>query len=127
YEGLVAALDEAETGDTGRREASMRRAGKVVVALVPAHLELDLDALARHCAASSAGLLETWPAERVTGSLPGGLSPIGLPPGLDVMVDHRVMDAATVVVNAGRRGLSMELRPSDLLSASGATLAPLAG
>ena len=71
-----------------------------------------------------------WPtrddAERVTGYVVGGISPIGQKRRLPTVLDDSADAYETVMVSGGRRGFDIELRPADLLAATGGTLAPIA-
>jgi Cys-tRNA(Pro)/Cys-tRNA(Cys) deacylase len=64
-------------------------------------------------------------AERVTGYVVGGISPLGQKRRLPTVVDDSVHDWDTVLVSGGRRGLDLELAPTDLVVQTGATLAPI--
>ncbi|SRR5579871_3577778 len=95
--------------------------GQLAFALVPAHAQLDLRALGKR-----ARLADKARAERATGSVAGGISPIAPRRPLPTYVDASALDHETVVVNGGRRGLQLELAPADLVRLTGARVAPLA-
>ncbi len=97
--------------------------GALVVAVVPVTGELDLKALAAALGAKRAGLAEPAAAERATGYVVGGISPLGRRRPLPVVVDETALDHGTVLVSAGRRGTDVELSPRDLLALTGATTA----
>jgi Cys-tRNA(Pro)/Cys-tRNA(Cys) deacylase len=101
--------------------------GRPVVGLVPVTGRLDLKALARAAGGKRADLADPADAERWTGYVVGGISPFGQRRRLPTYVDATILDGELVWVSAGRRGLELELRSQDLLSALGATTAPLAG
>jgi Cys-tRNA(Pro)/Cys-tRNA(Cys) deacylase len=65
-------------------------------------------------------------AERATGYVVGGISPLGHRKRLPVFLDESMRDRPTVMVSAGRRGLQVELSPADLVRLSGGTFARLA-
>ena len=65
-------------------------------------------------------------AERTTGYVRGGISPLGQRRRLPTVVDSSAADLRTMYVSAGRRGLQVALSPSDLVRLTGATLAPIA-
>jgi Cys-tRNA(Pro)/Cys-tRNA(Cys) deacylase len=71
-------------------------------------------------------MAEASAAERATGYVLGGISPIGHRKRLPVFLDESMRDRPTVLVSAGRRGLELELSPDDLAGLSGGTFAPLA-
>lgn len=100
--------------------------GRSVCALVPVEASLDLRALAAACGGRRAVLAEAAEAERATGYVVGGISPLGQRRRLPIVADRRILDGPTVVVNGGRRGLQVELAPADLLAVTGASLASIA-
>lgn len=99
--------------------------GDLVVAIVPVSGRLDLKALAKAVGGKKASMAERAAAERATGYVVGGISPFGQRTGLRTVVDTSAYDHETVVVSAGRRGLQVELAPGDLVTATGATTAPI--
>ena len=96
------------------------------VAVVPVAGLLDLKALAAVAGAKRAVMAEAKAAERATGYLVGGISPLGQRQRLPTVVDTTALAHATVFVSAGRRGLEIELAPADLVRLCGATIAPIA-
>ena len=92
----------------------------LTVCIVPASATLDLHALGKH-----AGLAPVQRAERVTGYVAGGISPLGQRRALPTLLDDSALQFETVLVSAGRRGLQMELRPQDLVSATRAEIRKL--
>lgn len=103
-----------------------RAGGAPVVAVVPVTGTLDLKALARAHGARRAELADPGDAERLTGYVLGGVSPLGQKRRLATYLDETAAGFATVFVSAGRRGLDLELAPADLLQVTGGRLAPLA-
>lgn len=101
--------------------------GRPVVAIVPVSGTLDLKALAAACGAKRARMLEPAAAERLTGYVVGGISPLGQRASLPTVIDGTALDFTTVYVSAGRRGLDVELSPMDLVRLTAARCAPLAG
>lgn len=97
-----------------------------VVAIVPVARSLDLKALATTVGAKRATLADPALAERVTGMLVGGISPVGQKQAHRTVADASMEDHPTVYVSAGRRGLQMELAPSDLIGLTGAIVASIA-
>lgn len=100
--------------------------GRLVVGVVPVSGELDLKALAAAAGGHRAELAQPEAAQRATGSVVGGISPLGHRRPMPVYVDARATGFATLFVSGGRRGLQVELAPADLVRLTGATLAPIA-
>jgi Cys-tRNA(Pro)/Cys-tRNA(Cys) deacylase len=99
--------------------------GRLVVAVVPVSGSLDLKALAAATGGKRAEMAEAADAERATGFVVGGISPVGHRSRLDVVVDATVTGLDRVYVSAGRRGLQMSLDPADLVSVTGGRVAPV--
>jgi Cys-tRNA(Pro)/Cys-tRNA(Cys) deacylase len=97
--------------------------GKPAVAVVPVTGELDLKALAASLGGRKAEMAHPNEAERVTGYVVGGISPLGQKRKLRTVVDASASRWPTVFVSAGRRGLELELPPGDLTRLAGAELA----
>ena len=100
--------------------------GRLAVAVVPVASRLDLKALAAAAGGRKAVMAEAAAAERATGYVVGGISPLGHRKRLPVFLDASMQDRPTVLVSAGRRGLELELSPADLARLSGGTFAALA-
>jgi Cys-tRNA(Pro)/Cys-tRNA(Cys) deacylase len=94
--------------------------GRLVVAIVPVTGKLDLGALAAAVHGKRAVMADQSVAERRTGYLVGGISPLGQKTRHDTVLDE------TVFVSGGRRGFDIELAPSDLIAATSATVAAIA-
>lgn len=89
----------------------------LIVCILPADRTLDLRALGKQSA-----LAPTARAERVTGYVAGGISPLGQRRALPTLVDDSVLGFETVFVSAGRRGLEIELAPADLVASTRAAV-----
>lgn len=100
--------------------------GKLTVALVPVAQTLDLKALAAALGGKRATMAELADAERATGYVAGGISPLGQKKRLPMVVDASALALARMHVSAGRRGLEIELAPADLLRLCGARTAAIA-
>lgn len=96
------------------------------VALVPVERKLDLKALARAGGGKRAEMAKPSDAERWTGYVVGGISPLGQRKRLTTFVDASAEDAPLLYVSAGRRGLELELRVEDLVRLTGARTATIA-
>jgi Cys-tRNA(Pro)/Cys-tRNA(Cys) deacylase len=99
--------------------------GKLVVGVVPVEGQLDLKALAAASGGKKAAMAQVTAAERATGYVAGGISPVGQRRRLTVVLDSSALGFATVFCSAGRRGLEIELAPADLVRAAGATVAEI--
>ena len=110
YKTLVAKLD-------GKR---------LVIALVPCSSELDLKALATLAEVKRAEMATAQEAERATGYVVGGISPLGQRRRLETYIDSAVTELSNVYVSAGRRGLEIELAPGDLMVCCDARLGSIA-
>lgn len=100
--------------------------GQLVVAVVPVSGSLDLKALAGAAGGKRATMADVAVAERATGYVVGGISPLGQRRRLPTVVDVTAFDHASVFVSAGRRGLDVELSGHDLVAVTGATTASIA-
>jgi Cys-tRNA(Pro)/Cys-tRNA(Cys) deacylase len=100
--------------------------GRLVLAVVPVDRQLDLRALAAASGGRRAELAQPRVAERATGYVVGGISPIATTRRLPVVIDASVAGLISVHVSAGRRGLQAELTPGDLVRATGGTFAVIA-
>jgi Cys-tRNA(Pro)/Cys-tRNA(Cys) deacylase len=99
----------------------------LVCAVVPAERRLDEKALARAVGARQAELADRSEAERKTGYVRGGISPLGQRQQLPVIVDETALEQQTMYVSAGKRGLQLELAPLDLVRLARAQVAAIAG
>lgn len=100
--------------------------GKLVVAVVPVDRRLDLKALARASGGKRAALAEPAAAERATGYVVGGISPLGQKTRHPTVLDESAEAYDVVYVSGGRRGLDVGLAPADLLTLTRGTSAPIA-
>jgi Cys-tRNA(Pro)/Cys-tRNA(Cys) deacylase len=100
--------------------------GTLTVAVVPVSGQLDLKALATAAGGRKAAMAEPADAERATGYVRGGISPLGQRRALPTVVDDSSLGFGTVMVSAGRRGLQVELDPADLVRLTQARTAAIA-
>jgi Cys-tRNA(Pro)/Cys-tRNA(Cys) deacylase len=100
--------------------------GQLTVAVVPVSGSLDLKALAAAVNGKRAAMADPVQAERSSGYVTGGISPVGLRKRLPVIIDESALSHVTVYCSAGQRGLEIELAPVDLITAAGARTAPIA-
>jgi len=99
--------------------------GRLTVAVVPVSTTLDLKALAAAAGGRKAAMADPADAERATGYVRGGISPLGQRKALPTVVDESALGFPTVMVSAGRRGLQVELAPADLVRLTRARTAPI--
>jgi Cys-tRNA(Pro)/Cys-tRNA(Cys) deacylase len=99
--------------------------GVLTVAIVPVAGTLDLKALAAAAGGRKAVMADPVDAERTTGYVRGGISPLGQRKQLPTVVDESALEFATVMVSAGKRGLQVELSPADLIRLTRAKTAPI--
>jgi Cys-tRNA(Pro)/Cys-tRNA(Cys) deacylase len=100
--------------------------GALTVGVVPVTGQLDLKALAAAAGGKRASMAEATAAQRATGYVIGGISPLGQRKRLPVVIDSSALRHPTVFCSGGRRGLEIELAPSDLVRAANATVAGIA-
>ena len=99
--------------------------GKLTVGIVPVSGQLDLKALARAAGGSKAAMADVAAAERATGYVAGGISPVGQKRAHPTVLDETALAFDTIYVSGGRRGLDLGLAPADLVRATGASVAPI--
>ncbi len=99
--------------------------GALTVAVVPVAGQLDLKALASAAGGKRASMADPALAERTTGYVRGGISPLGQRKKLPTVLDESATRHETICVSAGRRGLEVELAPTDLANLTSAVLAPI--
>ncbi|WP_288797969.1 Cys-tRNA(Pro) deacylase [uncultured Arsenicicoccus sp.] len=98
----------------------------LAVGIVPVDRRLDLKAIAHALGVKRATMADPAAAERSSGYVVGGISPIGQRRALPTVLDDSAAAHATVLVSGGRRGVDLELAPSDLVAVTAAVTAPIA-
>ena len=116
FKTLLASLDPA-SGSGGRSH--------LVVGIVPVSGQLDLKALARALGGSKATMADVTAAERATGYVAGGISPIGQKRAHPTALDLSALDHPTILVSGGRRGFDLEIAPDDLVAVTAAVTATI--
>lgn len=123
--GLEAAaalgLDPAAVFKTLLAEVDTR----LVVGIVPVTGQLDLKALAAAVGGKRAAMAEPAVAERTTGYVVGGISPLGQKKRLTTVLDRSALELSTIYVSGGKRGLDLGLDPRDLVRLLDARVAPI--
>ena len=99
---------------------------QLVVGIVPVDRTLDLKALAVALGLKKLAMADPAAAERSSGMVVGGISPIGQKRALPTVLDASAVEYDTVLVSGGRRGLDVELAPADLVRLTAATVHPIA-
>ena len=99
--------------------------GTLTVGVVPVAAQLDLKALAAAVGGKKAAMADPAAAERATGYVTGGISPLGQRRRVDDHAQPPALEFPTVFCSGGRRGLEIELAPGDLVRAANATVAPI--
>ncbi len=103
-----------------------RADGRLTVGVVPVSHQLDLKAVAAAVGAKRAVMADAADAERASGYVVGGISPLGQRRPHPTVLDRSALDHDTMFVSGGRRGLELELDPADLTRLSGAVIAAIA-
>jgi len=119
---LALALPETQVFKTLIAELA---GGELVVAIIPVAAKLHLKKLARTCGAKSATLADTPAAERATGYLTGGISPLGQKRRHRTFLAEQASRQDRIYVSAGRRGLELGLSPDVLIEATNAHVCAL--
>jgi len=99
--------------------------GRLAVGVVPVSGNLDLKAFAAALGAKKASMADPAAAERRTGYVLGGISPLGQRQSAPTVVDSSALDLGTMLVSGGKRGLDVELAPADLIRLTSAVTAAI--
>jgi Cys-tRNA(Pro)/Cys-tRNA(Cys) deacylase len=99
--------------------------GKLAVGVVPVTSQLDLKGLAAALKGKKAKMAVVADAERATGYVAGGISPLGQKKRLPVVIDSSALEFDTMFCSAGRRGLEVEIAPAELVKLTNAVVAQI--
>ncbi len=99
--------------------------GRLAVGVVPVSGNLDLKAFAAALGARKASMADPAAAERRTGYVLGGISPLGQRQSSPTVVDSSALNLGTMLVSGGKRGLDVELAPADLIRLTSAVTAAI--
>lgn len=97
----------------------------LVCAVIPSPARLDLKALAAAAGGKRAALADPKVAERVSGYVIGGISPLGMRKRLPTLIDASAGNLTEMIMNGGRRGLQIAAAPADIVHVTGGKLAPV--
>ena len=98
---------------------------ELAVSIVPVAKRLDIKPLASSLGAKRSGMADQKDAERATGYVVGGISPLGQRKRLRTVIDESALLHETIFVSAGKRGLEIELAPEDLSDLVNGTFASI--
>jgi Cys-tRNA(Pro)/Cys-tRNA(Cys) deacylase len=99
--------------------------GRLAVGIVPVSGTLDLKAMALALGAKKAAMADPAAAQRRSGYVLGGISPVGQRQPSPTVLDSSALALGTLLVSGGRRGLDVELAPADLVQLTNAVTAPI--
>lgn len=123
--GLQAALSMGVSPDQVFKTLMAELDGKPICAIVPSNEEVNMKKLAAALGGKSAHMMKPADAERLTGYKVGGISPLGQRKPVPTALDELASLHDEIFINGGQRGLQIRIRPDDLVTALGCTLADL--
>jgi len=98
---------------------------ELIVGIVPVSGQMDLKGLAAAVGAKRADMADPAVAQRSSGYVVGGISPLGQRTRLRTVIDQSALEHETLLVSGGRRGLQVEMTPADLVQLTDATVAAI--
>ena len=98
---------------------------RLCVGVISVEQQLNMKRIAKAAGGKKAGMADSQLAERTTGYVMGGISPIGQKRRLDAYIDRGAIAHETIFISGGKRGLDIELDPSELIGLINATITDL--
>ena len=96
------------------------------LALLPGHRELNLKKLASSSGCKRTAMVDINTAQRLTGYLVGGISPLGTRQRLETVMESTILDNPEILINAGQRGMMLKMDPEDIVKVLGCKVASIA-
>lgn len=124
--GMEAALALGVEADRVFKTLVVSADGSLAVGIIAVSRRLDLKALARELGTAKAVMADQAVAQRATGYVVGGISPIAQLRTHPTVLDTSALDHPSIFVSAGRRGLDLEVSPGDLIAVVSGHVAPIA-
>ena len=125
YGGEAADKLGLDAGQVFKTLLACTDSSELLVAVVPVNGQLDLKLLARAAQAKKVSMADPAAAQRSTGYLLGGISPLGQKKALRTFIDDSARHWPQIYISAGRRGLEVALSPADLAQQTRACFAPI--
>jgi Cys-tRNA(Pro)/Cys-tRNA(Cys) deacylase len=123
--GLQAAAAMGEEPQRVLKTLMTKVDGKPICVIVPSDREVSMKKLAAAVGGKSAEMMKPADAERMSGFKVGGISPFGQMRKVPTVIEAEALAHDLVYVNGGQRGLQVRLKPQELVSSFGFTVAAM--